>query len=75
MREITIERTIRKIGTAKTAAGSHSLRESVRKFFASESHWEFVVEALLFATLGAVSAWPIIAAAIAISDLLQASAG
>ena len=41
-----------------------------RDFFATENHIEFVIEALLFGTLLAISTWPIAAAASAISQLL-----
>jgi len=48
-----------------------SFGEVARHYFAHESRWQFAVEALLFAILLAISAWPIIAAVDAIGELLQ----
>jgi hypothetical protein len=44
--------------------------EFARDFFAKENHLAVAIEALVFAALLALSAWPIIAAAGAISQLL-----
>jgi len=41
-----------------------------RDFFAGENHLHFAIEALLFAALLALCAWPIVAAAGAISQVL-----
>ena len=41
------------------------------EYFASEKSLEFVIEALLFATMMAISAWPIVAAIDALNQLLQ----
>jgi hypothetical protein len=41
-----------------------------RDFFASENHLAFAIEAFLFGALLALCAWPIIAAAGAISHVL-----
>jgi hypothetical protein len=43
-------------------------------FFATENHLEFAIEALLFRALLAISIWPIVAAAGAITELLQSGA-
>jgi hypothetical protein len=48
-----------------------SFRQLSRSYFASEKGWEFVIEALLFAILMAISAWPIFAAMDAVIELLQ----
>jgi len=67
MRVIKITRTIskeNKFGTRR------SIRQFARDFFAKENHWEFAIEALAFGALLATSAWPIIAAADAINQLL-----
>jgi len=40
-----------------------------RDYLAHETRWQFAVEALLFATLLAISVWPIFAAADAVSAL------
>jgi len=38
--------------------------------FASEKSWEFVIEALFFAIIVAISAWPMVTAAGAINKML-----
>ena len=56
--------------TPKQRSGiSRSIGELTRDYLAHESRWQFAVEALLFATLLAISVWPIFAAADAISAL------
>jgi hypothetical protein len=69
MRVITIKRNVSKEKRARTRRGRFAL-EFARDFFASENHFEFAVEALLFGALLALSAWPIIVAAGAIERLL-----
>jgi hypothetical protein len=69
MRVITIKRTISKTKKARTTLGQPVLRFA-RDFFASENHLQFAVEALLFGALLALCAWPILAAAGAISHVL-----
>ena len=51
-----------------------SFRQLSRSYFASEKSWEFVVEALLFAIIVAISAWPVFAAADALNQFLQSTA-
>jgi hypothetical protein len=51
-----------------------SFRQLSRSYFASEKSWEFVIEALLFAIIVATSAWPVFAAADALSQFLQRTA-
>jgi uncharacterized membrane protein len=70
MRIITIKRTVFTRERAKTSTS----RRFAQDFFATENHLEFAVEALLFAVLLVISAWPIVAAASAINDLLQTGA-
>jgi hypothetical protein len=48
-----------------------SFRELTRSYFAGEKSWEFIIEALLFAIILGISAWPILAAADALSEFLQ----
>jgi hypothetical protein len=69
MHTIKIKRTIRKDKLANLPATRRFL-QFAQKFFAEENHLEFAVEALLFGLLLAISAWPIIAAAGAISRVL-----
>ena len=51
-----------------------SFRQLSRSYFASEKSWEFVIEALLFAIIVALSTWPVFAAADALNQFLQRSA-
>jgi hypothetical protein len=51
-----------------------SFRGLTRSYFASEKNWEFAIEALLFAIIVAISAWPLLVAADALSELLQRTA-
>ena len=69
MRVITIKRNVSKEKRARTTRRRFVL-EFARDFFAGENHLEFAIEALLFGTLLALSAWPIIVAAGAIDRLL-----
>jgi len=48
-----------------------SFRQLSRSYFASEKGWEFVIEALLFAIILAISAWPVFAAANALHQFLE----
>jgi len=68
MRVIKIQRTISK--EAKRSSGRRSIRRFARDFFAKENHWDFAIEALIFGALLAISAWPIVAVAGAIKELL-----
>ncbi len=69
MRVVTIKRKVPKIKRARTARGRFVL-QFARDFFANENHLQFAIEALLFGALLAVCAWPIVAAASAISRVL-----
>ena len=70
MSVITIKRTISKPRATTELTGRRSFRELTGNFFAGENHWEFAIEALIFAALLAISAWPIFAAAGAINSVL-----
>jgi hypothetical protein len=69
MRIITIKRTVSKVRRERTARGRFVL-QFARDFFAGENHLQFAIEAFLFGALLALCAWPIIAAAGAISQVL-----
>ena len=56
---------------AKSSAMRESLRELSRSYPAGERIVEFTIEALLFAIIVAISAWPVLAAANARGELLQ----
>jgi len=74
MTAITVKRTITRQTRAQRSAMSkrRSLRELSRSYLAGERTVEFTIEALLFAIIVAISAWPVFAAANAVmpADLL-----
>jgi hypothetical protein len=69
MNVITVRRTVNRI-PKNTSRTRRSFRELTRSYFAGEKTWEFIIEALLFAIIVGISAWPIIAAAGAINKML-----
>jgi hypothetical protein len=71
MNVVTVKRTVINGRPKKTSTIRRSFRELTRSYFAGEKTWEFVIEVLFFAIIVAVSAWPIIAAAGALSEFLQ----
>ncbi len=56
--------------TKKGPAACRSLRELAR-YFARENSLEFAIEALLFAVIVAISAWPMLAAVGALHEFFQ----
>jgi hypothetical protein len=70
MSVITVKRTVIRQRPNKAPATRRSFRELSRSYFASERSLEFVIEALLFATMMAISAWPIVAAIDALNQFL-----
>jgi uncharacterized membrane protein len=85
MSVITVKRPLRK-GTPDTMVDMtdrrqysrslvlRSFRQLSRSYFASEKSREFVIEALLFAIIVAISTWPVFAAADALNQFLQRTA-
>jgi hypothetical protein len=71
MNVITVKRTVIRRTQNKISATRRSFRELTRSYFASEKSWEFAIEALFFAIIVAISAWPIFAAADALNEFLQ----
>ena len=67
MRVIKIQGTIRQENTLRHR---RPFRQFARDFFATENHFDFAIEALVFGALLAISAWPIVAAADAINRFL-----
>jgi hypothetical protein len=61
MTAITVKRTIVRRTRAQRSATRQSLRELSRSYLAGESIVEFTIEALLFAIIVAISAWPVLA--------------
>jgi hypothetical protein len=70
MSVITVKRGIKRT-PKQTSRIRRSFGDLARHYFAHESRWQFAIEALLFAILLAISAWPIFAAVDAICELLQ----
>ena len=75
MSVITVKRMQSKRGPYRRSLLLRSFRELTRSYIRSEKSWEFVIEALSFAVIVAISAWPIFAAADALRDFLQLTAG
>jgi hypothetical protein len=71
MSVIKVKRTVIRWKPNQGPATRRSFRELSRSYFASEKSLEFVIEALLFATMMAISAWPIVAAIDALNQFLQ----
>jgi hypothetical protein len=55
----------------KNSTIRRSFRELARVYFARENSLEFALEALFFAIIVAISAWPILAAAGALQEFFQ----
>ena len=71
MSVIAAKRTVIRRMPNKTSTPRRSFRELTRSYFASEKSWEFAIEAVFFAIIVAISAWPIFAAADALNEFLQ----
>ena len=71
MSVIAVKRTVIRRMPNKISTTRRSFRELTRSYFASETSWEFAIEALFFAIIVAISAWPIFAAADALNEFLQ----
>ena len=71
MSVITVKRTVMRRTPNKISPTRRSFRESTRSYFATEKSWEFAIEAVFFAILVAISAWPILAAVGALNEFLQ----
>ena len=74
MSVITVKRTVIKRTPYRRSLVLRSFRGLTRSYFASEKRWEFAIEALLFAIIAAISAWPLFAAADALNQFLQRTA-
>jgi len=59
MSVITVKRTLRRT-PEKTPPTRRSFREITRSYFAHERSRQFAIEALLFAIIVAISAWPML---------------
>jgi hypothetical protein len=74
MSVITVKRRVIKRTRYRRSLVLRSFRGLSRSYFASEKSWEFAIEALLFAIIVGISAWPILAAADALSEFFQRTA-
>jgi hypothetical protein len=75
MNVITVKRRVFRRWANKSSRIGRSFRELTRTYFTSEKSLEFVLEALLFAIIVAISAWPIFTAANALNEFLQRTQG
>jgi hypothetical protein len=73
MTVITVKRTIVRRTRAQRPAMGRSLRELARSYLAGERTVEFTVEALLFAIIVAISAWPVFTLIDALNQFLQSA--
>jgi hypothetical protein len=73
MHTIKIKRTVT-ISKPGNLLGKRRFLQFAQNFFAKENHLEFVIEALLFGLLLAISAWPIVAAVGTINEFLRVRA-
>jgi hypothetical protein len=70
MNVITVRRTVFRSAN-KGSRKRRSFHELTRAYFARENSLEFVVEALFFAIIVAISAWPILVAAGALHEFFR----
>jgi hypothetical protein len=73
MHTIKIKRTVT-ISKPAHLPEKRRFLQFAQNFFAKENHLEFVIEALLFGLLLAISAWPIVAAVGTINEFLRVRA-
>jgi hypothetical protein len=71
MTAITVKRTIIRRTHVQRSGTRRTFRELARSYLAGETTMEFAIEALLFAIIAAISAWPVLAAARALAEFLQ----
>jgi hypothetical protein len=70
-KEASVKKIVINGRSNKTSTTHRSLRELARVYFARENSLEFALEALFFAIIVAISAWPILAAAGALQAFFQ----
>jgi hypothetical protein len=71
MTAITVKRTKIRRGSKQSSETRRTLRELTRHYLDGEKTVEFAIEALLFAIIVGISAWPMFAAADALHEFLQ----
>ena len=71
MTTITVKRTVNRQTRGQTPAMKRlSFRDLTRSYLVREKALEFAMEALFFAIIVAISAWPVLAAANAVGEFL-----
>ena len=73
MNAIIVKRTIVRRNTAQRSATRRLFRELAKSYLAGEKTVEFAIEALLFAIIAAISAWPVFDAVDALNQFLQSA--
>jgi hypothetical protein len=73
MAAITVKRTIVRRTHVQSSETRRPFRELARSYLAGERTVEFAIEALLFAIIVAISAWPVFAAAGALHEFLHSA--
>jgi hypothetical protein len=71
MNIIIVKRRVTRRTPYRQSLVLRSFRRLARSYFAREKSLEFVLEALLFAIIVAISGWPVFIAADALSGFLQ----
>ncbi|HEU0208266.1 MAG TPA: hypothetical protein VFQ78_04730 [Candidatus Udaeobacter sp.] len=74
MTAITVKRTIIRRARPQRLTKSRSFSELARLYFGRERSLEFAIEALLFAIIVAISAWPVMAAVGALQEFFKSAA-
>jgi hypothetical protein len=75
MTAIIVKRKILGRSPAQRSVARRSFRDLARSYLAGEKAVEFAVEALFFAIIVAISAWPLFAAAGALHEFFQSAPG
>jgi hypothetical protein len=75
MTAITVKRKMLRRSPAQRSAARRSFRELARSYLAGEKAVEFAIEALFFAIILAMSAWPVIMAIGALDEFFRSAPG
>lgn len=75
MNAMTLPKTAAQSSPPARSKIRKSFRELTRNYFAKERNWEFVIEAVAFAIILAISIWPMVLAAGALHNYLHCAVG
>jgi hypothetical protein len=75
MTTITVKRTIIRPAHVQPSETHRTFRELARSYLAAEKAVEFAIEALFFAIIVAISAWPVITAIGALDEFFRSVPG